>query len=411
MATSTLARVRPWRWLEPWFAAYALVGLLVNGMVPIMIPLTTESKGPTVVAAVISSFFAGQLTAPLIGRFADRTGSQRIVFLGAFPAMSLAAIGFGLADGTIGWVVAALAAGVSAGAAQTLGSVFIVEGHPESEWDERIGWFRFTFGLGQVAGLAIGAAFAGGDLSRGWYLAGVIIMVGVVVGRLRLPHLHRAAPDATSTTHGAGSANGSSGLSSELHGPFGTFLLSWLLAMIAVQTILNVMPLVMRDAFGVAPSRTAAWYLVGSAIGACLYPFGGMLADRHNAGWVLRRGMVITLVAFVAMTLGWLIDPSFKDVIGLTALVVVAIGYPLDYLGATMLAAELTLDGEGSAMGLFNSAVAAGAIVGAVIPSFAARAFGYGPLPLIASGVLACALVVGLPVLRPAATQARAQRA
>ena len=30
----------PLRWLEPWFAAYALAGLLVNGMVPLMIPIT-----------------------------------------------------------------------------------------------------------------------------------------------------------------------------------------------------------------------------------------------------------------------------------------------------------------------------------------------------------------------------------
>lgn len=120
-------------------------------------------------------------------------------------------------------------------------------------------------------------------------------------------------------------------------------------------------------------------------IGACLYPVCGDLAQRHGCGFVLRTGMVITLTGFVAMAAAWLLNPSFKSVIGLAALIVIAIGYPFDYIGGTMMAADLTVDGEGSAMGLFNSAVAAGAIVGAVAPSFLASAFGYGALPPLAA--------------------------
>lgn len=90
-------------------------------------------------------------------------------------------------------------AGAAAGAAQTLGSVFIVEGYPKSEWDARIGWFRFTFGLGQVAGLTIGAVFAESDVDRGWYVAGGVILLGVFLGRVRLPHLARERSGAATT--------------------------------------------------------------------------------------------------------------------------------------------------------------------------------------------------------------------
>jgi hypothetical protein len=134
------------RWLEPWFSAYALAGLLVNGIVPLLIPLTTEKRGPTITGLVVASFFVGQLSAPMIGAMADRTGRQRQVFLGSFPLMALGAVGFGLADGPAPWMLSAVLAGAAAGAAQTIGSVFIVEGHPRSEWDMRIGWFRLTFG-------------------------------------------------------------------------------------------------------------------------------------------------------------------------------------------------------------------------------------------------------------------------
>lgn len=403
------ARRGPLRWLEPWFAAYALAGLLVNGIVPLLIPLTASAKGPGAVAVVVAAFFAGQLTAPFTGRLADRAGRQRIVFLGSFPVMAAAAIAFGLADDVPAWVAAAAVAGAAAGAAQTLGSVFIVEGHPRSEWDVRIGWFRFTFGLGQVAGLTIGAVFAESDVDRGWYVAGGVILLGVFLGRIGLPHLSKArpprpaaAPAGERTPAGGRTPDKArtSGLAAELRGPFGRFLLTWLLAMIAVQTILNVLPLVMLDAFGVGASRTATWYLLGSLIGACLYPVCGQLTGRHGAGWVLRTGLLITLLGFAAMSAAWAFDLPGKGAIGVGALIIVAIGYPFDYIGGTMLAAQLTLDGQGSAMGLFNSAVAAGAIVGAVVPSFLAKEFGYGSLPPMAAAILLGALLVGLPVLR-----------
>lgn len=391
------ARRGPLRWLEPWFAAYALAGLLVNGIVPLLIPLTASAKGPGAVAVVVAAFFAGQLTAPFTGRLADRAGRQRIVFLGSFPVMAAAAIAFGLADDVPAWVAAAAVAGAAAGAAQTLGSVFIVEGHPRSEWDARIGWFRFTFGLGQVAGLTIGAVFAESDVDRGWYVAGGMILLGVFLGRIGLPHLSRARPpEPDSPPEGART----SGLAEELRGPFGRFLLTWLLAMIAVQSILNVLPLVMVDAFGVGASRTATWYLLGSLFGACLYPVCGRLTGRHGAGWVLRTGLLITLLGFAAMSAAWAFDVPGKGAVGIGALIIVAVGYPFDYIGATVLAAQLTLDGQGSAMGLFNSAVAAGAIVGALVPSLLAREFGYGSLPPMAAAVLLGALLVGLPVLR-----------
>jgi len=385
----------PLRWLEPWFAAYALAGLLVNGMVPLIIPITASAKGPGAVAVVVAAFFVGQLTAPVTGRLADRAGRQRLVFLGSFPVMAAGAVGFGLAQDVPGWVVAATVAGAAAGAAQTLGSVFIVEGHPRSEWDARIGWFRFTFGLGQVAGLTIGAVFAEGDVDRGWYVAGGVILLGVFLGRIGLPHLAGARPPRPAPAGGQ-----RSGLTAELRGRFGRFLLTWLLAMIAVQTILNVLPLVMLDAFQIGASRTAGWYLIGSLIGACLYPVCGQLADRYGAGWVLRTGLLVTLLGFAGMSAAWAFYLPDKGAIGVGALIIVAVGYPFDYIGGTMLAAQLTLDGQGSAMGLFNSAVAAGAIVGAVVPSFLAREFGYGSLPPMAALVLLGALLVGLPVLR-----------
>lgn len=102
------------------------------------------------VAVVISAFFVGQLTAPLIGSLADRKNAQRQVFLGSFPIMAAAAVAFGLSHSVVLWVLAALVAGAAAGAAQTTGSVFIVEGHPR-EFGLDVG--QFALGVAVDLGL------------------------------------------------------------------------------------------------------------------------------------------------------------------------------------------------------------------------------------------------------------------
>lgn len=397
------------RWLSPWFSAYALAGLLVNGMVPVMLPVTVKPAGPMAVAIVVAAFFVGQLTAPLVGSLADRRHWQRPLFLASFPVMAMAAVAIGV-GGTIGvWIPAAFVGGAAAGAAQTLGSVFIVEGHPKAEWDTRIGWFRLTFGIGQVGGLAIGAVFADGDLTTGWLVAAGAILLGVVLGRLRLPRISReptgggpgapTPPAAASPPAAPRSAHRTQELLAAVRSPFGIFLLSWLLAMIAVQTILNVLPLVMHDAFGLASSTTASVYLVGSIAGAALYPVAGAIAKRTTAARVLVIGMTITLGALVFMAVAFLADPSWRETAGIIGILLLAVGYPFDYIGATMLAAVLAQNREGSAMGLFNSAVAAGAIVGALVPAAFAGSSGYGPFLAISAIMMAAAMIAGAPIL------------
>lgn len=194
------------RWLEPWFGAYALTGLLVNGIVPLLIPLTTDKRGPAVTGLVVASFFVGQLSAPVVGAIADRSGRQRQVSLGSFPVMALAAVGFGLADGPAQWMLAAVVAGSAAGAAQTTGSVFIVEGHPKPEWAMRaaeltsdgegsaMGLFNSAVAMGAIVGAVVPSFLAGAfgygslpPLAAGVMAAGLLVGAPVLLHRTTIP--------------------------------------------------------------------------------------------------------------------------------------------------------------------------------------------------------------------------------
>lgn len=116
--------------VQPWFTGYMLVGLVVSGIVPILIPLSMDPKGEFAVGAVVAAFYLGTLAAPFFGSVADRTGTQRLVFIASFPIIAAASATFGLVDGTAARFVCMLAAGAGAGAAQTTASMFIVEGRP-----------------------------------------------------------------------------------------------------------------------------------------------------------------------------------------------------------------------------------------------------------------------------------------
>lgn len=380
---------------------------MVSGLVPVMLPITAQPAGHAAVGFVVASFFVGQLTAPYNGAVADRLGKQRVMFLAAFPVMAVCAVVLGVSDSVYIWILASLLAGAAAGTAQTLGSVFIVEGHPKEQWNTLLGWFRLTFGLGQVVGLAIGGLFASSNLRLGWIIAALIMMLGVFLGRIGLPHLQTApghsatadsTVDVTSKQHKTLKIR-IQGFLTVLKSRFGFLLVCWFLSSISVLMFLNAMPLVMSDAFEIGSSLSASVYLVGALAGAVAYPAVGDLSRRVGAGRVALFGFLLSFAALTCMAIAFFAHPSWGVAVGLVGMFCVAFSYPYQYIGANLLAATLASGSEGGAMGMFNASAASGAVIGALAPVGLASAFGYGSYLPLAAGIGLLGIVVGIPVL------------
>lgn len=402
------------RWVEPWYTAYGIDGLVLLGIAPILLPLAVDPAGPTAVGIAIAAFYVGALFTPLFGSLADRHGIQRGMFLACFPAMAVGLILFPFVDALWGWVPLAIVVGGAGAIAGTIGGMFIVEGHPKPEWNIRISWFRLAYGAGQVAGLAL-AAFTVSHLTVGWIVAGVLALAGVAFARWGVPgHLHAADDDTAAHLRPAashrplGAINWAlhrfhrpdlSKLGVAFHGRYGSFILAWLATMIGVQTFFNVTPLVMRDVFSVSPARTSWLFLIGAAIGAVVFPALGRLADRAGPGRVMGLGLLITLGSFGGMVLlsfasaGWVGDAAS------VLLVTAAIAYSFNVVGATMLTVRLAPFSEGAAMGFLNSAIALGAIIGAIVPGILADVFSYKAIPIMAAVSLVVAILIGSRVL------------
>src|SRR5512142_3431880 len=151
--------LRSWRqWIEPWYFSYALLGASVAGLAPIMLPLAVGSRGSVAdIGLVVGAFNLGGLTAPAWGGLADRYGLHRWLLLAGLSLTALALAAFPFIPSLQFELVLALAQGAGAVSAATVANLYIVETHPQSEWNERIGWLQTFYGGGQVTGLVVAA--------------------------------------------------------------------------------------------------------------------------------------------------------------------------------------------------------------------------------------------------------------
>lgn len=185
--------------VDSWYFGYAVAAVLVNAFVPMFMPVSVKAVYPdnaVAVGSVTAVFYFGQVIgSPLVGKLADRLGIQRGLFLWSFPAMAATAVGFAFSENLFTLIMSSFLAGLAASMTLTSASTFVIESHPRSEWNERMGWFRFIFAIGQIVGLGITSLFSD-EATRlrtiGWLIGAAIILVfGPTLGRIGLPHLTR----------------------------------------------------------------------------------------------------------------------------------------------------------------------------------------------------------------------------
>ena len=78
------------RYIEPWYMAYALLGLTVAGVMPILLPLAISYVGSAMdVGLVMALMSLGGLLAPLWGRLADRHRLHRSLLVSGLVITAL----------------------------------------------------------------------------------------------------------------------------------------------------------------------------------------------------------------------------------------------------------------------------------------------------------------------------------
>jgi DHA1 family tetracycline resistance protein-like MFS transporter len=384
----------PWqRWVEPWYWVYALLGATTSGMAPILLPLVVSRTGRVShIGLVMGAFNLGGLTAPLWGSLADRHRVHRWMLLGGLLLTTIGLAAFPATTNKNIYLGLALLQGIGAVAAATVANLFVVERHPQHEWDERIGWLQTFYGAGQVAGLLLVGALSQIDLHVGLLVAAGLTLFAAFLGWLTtstLPGLHIPRPVLLYPGRHSDWVGGSPQrfyhhfnlqtvrqLRLVLRTPFSLFIIVWLVTFSGSSAFFSFYPVLMRQLFRVAPGLSSVGFALAAGLGLTLYSPAGHWSDRFGSTRVLKAALGVRLLAFSSLLVlgvahfsqGWLALLSFLFVV---------LAWSLLSVSGTALTARLSPVGEGEGMGIFNATTALAGTVGAVLGGWASGYWGY----------------------------------
>ena len=187
----TSRRARPRQPLPPGFStiwicvALDLVGF---GIVLPILPLYAERFGASAVTAtaLVTAFSAAQLVfSPVWGRLSDRVGRKPVLVL-SLAGTAVASLITGVAGAVWVLFLGRIVDGIS-GASVSVAQAAVTDVAPASQRAHLLGLLGAAFGVGFVAGPAIGALAALGGPHIPFFIAAAIAAVNAVVASRRLP--------------------------------------------------------------------------------------------------------------------------------------------------------------------------------------------------------------------------------
>ncbi|MDA8377942.1 MAG: MFS transporter [Planctomycetia bacterium] len=415
----------PKQWVSPWFVAYALVGAVSSGLIPILLPLMMVRLLPHELAAVgyvIGAFDLGALSSPLWGNWADAKKAFRLVFCGGLLLEIVAMVLFPMAANLGAWLIMALLMGAGSAAVSTCATLLIVEFYPTDQWTSRIGWLQTFNGTGQVIGLLLAGACVTIGYKFGLWMGAGLLLAAVAVGLVFLPRPSRDKKasakkeisginlDFESLARFARVELVGGGMLKHLHvlnlaglksmlrllpTRFGRFLLSWLLLFLGVAGFFAYFPIFMKQSFGVLPATTSVTYALAAGVGIALYNLAGMWSQKVGPQKIYFFGRILRMTGFVLLLAPLLIHTlPGANFMALLGFAVVVLAWPILSVTGTELTSELSPITQGAAQGLNNAANGVGTVGGTYLAGWLVHVVGYECIPMMALIGLALSVLV-----------------
>jgi DHA1 family tetracycline resistance protein-like MFS transporter len=329
---------------------------------------------------------------------ADRFRVHRHLALAGVLLVAVALAVFPFAMAPAVWAALALLQGVGAAGAATMANAYILEAHPEDEWEERIGWLQTFYGAGQVAGLLLTAALMQTYVYVGLFIAAGLTGLAAVTGWVttRTP----ASPVTPKPPLRQPPKSGEWPTGSPQHlfhhftadslrwarqgvcAPTTLLLGSWLLAFIGSGVFFSHLPVLMPQVFAVSPWLVSSASALAHALGLLLYVPTGQLSERYGPLKVLTYGLSVRLLAFAVLFSLSGVPFAGRSWVAVACLIAVVLSWSLLSVSGTALMARLSAGSEGKGIGLFNAASALAGVSGAALGGWVAEHWGY-PVALV----------------------------
>ncbi|MFP4168890.1 MAG: MFS transporter [Desulfonatronovibrionaceae bacterium] len=388
------------KYSEPWYAGYAFQGAVVLGIAPILIPLVVgNALGAAAAGTVVAAFYAGQLTAPILGALTDKSGRYHFFYLAGYVLLALGLIFFPALKSFWFWTGLAFIQGMGSAVTNTVSAMFIVENKPKSEWDQRIGWLQTFYGTGQAAGLAL-VALLQLNPQLGMVIAGLLMLPGFILGRMHLPSDHKSRVNKKDIQFAYRTHRPARGAFSILHTyeqnlphylrevkqiiktPFALYILAWFCIMFSNWVIYNLYPLLMHDVYTVSAGKSSLYYAIGAGIGVFAYAPAGALGKKIGDGWVVMIGALMSLLSLLALTGLAFIQTGINPWLVPLFFFLLPVAWSPLIVAGTDYTAELSELPQGTAVGIFNATTAVASLLSAFAAGLLADQLGYKSLPI-----------------------------
>ena len=362
---------------------YVMVYAVIWGVAIVALPLLAGSDARAgLTFAMLNAGVA--LAAPLWGSFANRVPIGRLAFL--ITVLSTAAwLAVILLDGLflpgLAFLFGLTAAGIFA-----LATVQVTQIFPKPDWDIYIARMQSLMTMGQVAGLAATAIYAGTAAGLPFLAAGVF--ASGYVWRQSLKQTVAARPQIgriAAASHFPGIVHAHltflfrpAHLVHLAHPRVLTVICRFAFIMLACAPVYSVYPLMMKGAFAIEQSLASLIYSGSTALMVAAFFLSGRVAKRFGPATATSIGAVAGIAAFALMLLGLRFGINAAGAAGFALMVVLyafaAVGMNDGVVGL------VAPDKEGEVLGIANTMMSIANILGGLFAGTLAAVYGYEAL-------------------------------
>ena len=370
------------------------VVMLGYGIVIPIFPFYIENLGAggTELGLLTASYAVMRLIfGPIWGGLSDRVGRKPILLIGILGYV-ITMVWFGLANTLWMLFAARILSGILSSATAPTTMAYIGDSSPENERGGGMGLLGAAGGVGTIVGPAMGGFLASESLSTPFFIAAGLAFLSLILAIIFLPESHPVEEqpkekEAIIDLRAWWDA---------ILSPIGTLFVLTFISTCGLMIFANIFGLYGLERFDYGPEQVGIIMMVLGLVSALTQ---GFLAGPTTKKWgdeaIIKIGLLVTAISFGLM----LLANNFVTVILTTAFfgVMVSLQSPA-LLSLTSRRATVS---QGIAMGLSNSFVSLGRIVGPLVGGYIFDINIFLPY-LSGSAIMFIAFVVSLMTLKGA---------
>ena len=337
------------------------VVMLGYGIIIPILPFYIESMnaGGTELGLLMASYAVMRLICgPIWGSLSDRVGRKPILLIGIFGYV-ITMIWFGLATQLWMLFVARILSGILSSATAPTTMAYIGDSTAEKERGGGMGLLGAAGGIGTIFGPVLGGFLADKSLATPFFVAAGMALLSFVLAAIFLPESLPAS--ARQEQEDEGKLLDLKSWWGALFSPIGSLLLLTFISTSGLMIFANVFGLYALDKFNFGPDDVGVMMMVLGLVSAITQ---GLLAGPTTKHWgdelVIKVTMLGTAIGFLLM----LLANSYLSILLATAFF--ALMTALQVPALTSLTSRRATIPQGIAMGLSNSFVSLGRIVGPI---------------------------------------------